>query len=182
VGKNRKMSGVERRGFIIQRLKESNGPITGQQLAEETGVSRQVIVTDIALLRTSNEPIIATSQGYLFHQFVSNDHFIRKVVVCNHPPERTREELEMIVDCGVSIIDVSVEHPYYGDLTGSLMIKSRYDVDQFVHAFSKKDANLLSILTGGIHLHTLEADSTEKMNAATDRLQQAGILVTEDNA
>ena len=44
------MEGDKRRDRIIQMLADSNAPISGAELAERLGVSRQVIVQDIALL------------------------------------------------------------------------------------------------------------------------------------
>src|SRR5690625_3554729 len=152
-----RMLGQERRKYIVSKLQMSTQPVTGKTLAEETGVSRQVIVTDMALLKTSNEPIIATNRGYLYMDKQVDEQLHRKVIVCEHRPEQTKEELEIIVDNGVTVIDVIVEHPFYGELTGSLMIESRFDVEQFLNAISKEETALLSILTGGIHLHTIEA-------------------------
>ena len=173
------MSGEKRREYIIRKLQKSTRPITGKMLADETGVSRQVIVTDIALLKTSNKPIIATNRGYLYMQDQPDETLIRKVIICNHTPEQAQEELEIIVDCGVTVVDVIVEHPFYGGLTGSLMLQSRYDVEQFIKAISEQEASLLSELTDGIHLHTIEADSDEKLNEACNRLKNAGILYRE---
>ena len=181
MGKRINMSGDERREYIVDLLKKSDKPLTGKKLAEKTGVSRQVIVTDIALLRTSEEPIIATSRGYMYYQQTNQKDTFRKVIVCKHTPEETKKELELLVDCGVTVVDVIVEHPFYGELTGSLMVKSRYDVEQFVLSFSENNAALLSILTDGIHLHTIESDSREKMDAACNALERAGILVTGNN-
>src|SRR5690625_2750723 len=181
MGKRINMSGDKRRKYIIDLLKKSDKPLTGKSLAEKTGVSRQVIVTDIALLRTSEEPIIATNRGYMYYQQTNQTDNFRKVIVCKHTPEETKKELEIIVDCGVTVVDVIVEHPFYGELTGSLMVKSRYDVEQFVHSFSKNNAAPLSVLTGGVHLHTIESDSREKMDAACNALERAGILVTGNN-
>lgn len=45
--------------------------------------------------------------------------------------------------------------PVYGQLTGQLQISSRYDVEQFLARVQAHDAAPLSMLTGGIHLHTL---------------------------
>lgn len=175
---SRNMNGEERRRFIVDQLKKSSKPLTGQILAELTGVSRQVIVTDIALLRTAEEPIIATSRGYVYYQNTSQNHLYRKVIVCNHAPEDTKKELEILVDFGVTIVDVIVEHPFYGDLAGSLMIKSKSDIDYFIHALNQTVP--LSVLTGGLHLHTLESDSIEKIHSACEALKEAGILVTEN--
>lgn len=174
-----KLSGKERRDYIIKLLKNEQSPITGQALAEGTGVSRQVIVTDIALLKASDEPIIATNRGYLYMKKKQSSDTHNRIVICKHTPEQTEEELNAIVDCGVTVENVIVEHPIYGELTGSLMINSRYDVEQFTNTIKRKDASLLSVLTDGLHLHTLEADSVDKLDAACDKLNELGILYTE---
>ena len=174
-----RMIGKERREYIVSKLQTSTQPVTGKTLAEETGVSRQVIVTDMALLKTSNEPIIATNRGYLYMDKQANENLHRKVIVCQHTPEQTRKELEIMVDNGVTVVDVIVEHPFYGELTGSLMVESRFDVEQFLNAISIEETSLLSELTAGIHLHTIEADSKEKINQACEQLLEAGILYTE---
>lgn len=174
-----KLSGKERRKYILKLLKSEQNPITGQSIAETTGVSRQVIVTDIALLKASNEPIIATNRGYLYMRKKQDSHTHKRIIICKHRPEQTAQELNAIVDCGVTVENVIVEHPIYGDLTGSLMIKSRYDVEQFTKTIKKKEASLLSVLTDGMHLHTLEADSVEKLDAACEMLDELGILYKE---
>lgn len=175
---DKRMSGAERREFIMKLLMQSSEPITGSELANKTSVSRQVIVMDVALLKTSNEPIIATNRGYLYIQKQTSQHIHRRVIVCNHTSEQTKDELNAIVDCGVTVADVIVEHPIYGDLTGSLQISSRFDVEQFIVTLSKHEATLLSVLTDGIHLHTLEADSIKKIDAACKVLNELGILYT----
>src|SRR5699024_3506186 len=124
-------------------------PLIGQVLADETGVSRQVVVTDVALLRTANEPIISTNNGYLYLKEDPSNGMYRRIVACNHAPEQTKEELNMIVDYGVTVINVIIEHPIYGDLTGSLMIKSRYEVAKFYEEIKEKEVMLLSALTNG---------------------------------
>lgn len=174
-----KLDGKERREYIVQLLKSEQNPITGQVIAEVTGVSRQVIVTDIALLKASDEPIIATNRGYLYMMKKQSSETHKRIIICKHRPEQTAEELNAIVDCGVTVEDVIVEHPIYGELTGSLMIKSRYDVEQFTNTIEKKEASLLSVLTDGIHLHTLETDSVEKLDAACEKLDELGILYKE---
>lgn len=171
---NRKMLGLERREFIVGFLRASEEPVTGTVLAEETNVSRQVIVQDISLLKASGEPIIATNRGYLYMQEHGGPALHRRIIAVKHSPEETRDELELIVDCGVTVVDVIVEHPFYGELTGSLMINSRFDVDQFVSAFTNQEGSLLSVLTDGVHLHTLEADAPVKLDTACQRLLEAG--------
>ncbi len=52
------MEGEARRSKIVEILQEESGPISGTELAKRTGVSRQVIVTDIALLRTDRKSVV----------------------------------------------------------------------------------------------------------------------------
>src|SRR5699024_8040242 len=110
-----KLDGKERREYIVQLLKSEQNPITGQVIAEVTGVSRQVIVTDIALLKASDEPIIATNRGYLYMRKKQLSQTHKRIVICKHRPDQTAEELIAIVDCGVTVEDVIVEHPIYGE-------------------------------------------------------------------
>lgn len=180
MGRDEKILGNERRELIVKWLKENSTPIPGRELAERTNVSRQVIVQDISLLKAGNEPIIATNRGYLYIQENDNDHLHRRVIVCQHGKEEAEKELNIIVDYGVTVVDVIVEHPIYGDLTGSLMIQSRYDVQQFMEEVNKTNAKLLSRLTKGIHLHTIEADSIEKLDAVCVALEKEGFLIKED--
>lgn len=178
--RKRRLSGEERRARIVQMLKDAKDPITGQVLAETTGVSRQVIVTDIALLKASDEPIIATNRGYLYMGKKRSTSLPKRIILCKHTPEQAEEELNALVDCGVTVENVIVEHPIYGELTGSLIIKSRYDVEQFMKTIEKKEATLLSVLTGGLHLHTIEAESVAQLDTACERLLELGILYQDD--
>ncbi len=173
----KKFLGEERREHLLQWLKVATSPLTGSELAERTNVSRQVIVQDISLLKARNEPIIATSGGYLYLQTAHETPSFKQVIVCKHSPERTKEELCLIVDHGVCVKDVRVEHPVYGDLSASVMVSTRIEVEQFLRKIYHTNAPFLSQLTDGLHLHTLEADSMEKINAACDSLKKAGILV-----
>ena len=75
-------------------------------------------------------------------------------VACRHTAAQTREELDAMVDCGCTVIDVVVEHPVYGQLTAPLQIASRYDVEQYLLRMENLGGQPLSMLTDGIHLHT----------------------------
>ena len=59
------MIGAERRKMILALMKESSKPLSGGALGAATGVSRQVVVQDIALLRSEGYSILATARGYL---------------------------------------------------------------------------------------------------------------------
>lgn len=176
----KKMLGEERRKWILNELKTSQQPLTGAQLAKHTNVSRQVIVGDITLLKAKNEPIIATSQGYLYLQQTAETDVFEATIVCEHTPEQTETELNIIVDHGVTVKDVKIEHPLYGDLTASIMVSNRIDVQNFLHKIRETNANLLSNLTSGVHIHTLQAQSETAIEQAKQSLRKAGILVDEE--
>ena len=98
--KSKKLLGEERRNQIIQWLRSENKPLTGTELSNRTHVSRQVIVQDISILKAKNEPILATSQGYIYQQPYTWPRFT-KIVACYHTPEQTMDELNLLVDHGV---------------------------------------------------------------------------------
>ena len=51
------MEAKERRAKILRLLRSSSAPITGSELAQRMGVSRQIVVQDVALLRTGGSVI-----------------------------------------------------------------------------------------------------------------------------
>ncbi|OCA91240.1 transcriptional regulator [Bacillus sp. FJAT-27225] len=177
MGEQKKLLGEERRAIILSLLKESSEPITGSDLAARANVSRQIIVGDITLLKAKNEPIIATSQGYLYLKQNAQSPVYEKTVACFHPPEKTEQELLAIVDEGVTIKDVKIEHPVYGDLTASIMVSNRPEVANFMKKIRETNASFLSELTGGYHLHTLTANSKEALERAEQTLQKSGFLI-----
>jgi len=173
-----KMPTGERQDFILDLLKKAENPLTGSEIAKMTNVSRQIIVQDISILKAKKEPIMATSQGYIFLHENKGRPFEQMTIVCNHTPEETEKELNIIVDHGVSVKDVIIEHPVYGDLTASIRVSNRKEVDQFIQKIKETNSSYLLTLTDGIHLHTLEANSYDKLDAACRELQKAGFLVT----
>jgi transcriptional regulator of NAD metabolism len=156
-------------------MRSGGGPLSGSELAKRLRVSRQCLVQDIAILRAAGEEIIATPRGYQLPQTANQRH--RAVLACRHSPERTEEELQILVDHGVRILDVIVEHPLYGELRGSLMIESRADVQDFLKQVKSAHASLLSSLTGGVHLHTVEASRPEMISRARAQLRERGFLL-----
>ncbi len=177
MAEQKKVLGDERRAVILQLLKDSPVPLTGSELATRTNVSRQVIVGDITLLKARNEPIIATSQGYLYFKQNTGTPSFERTIASRHLPEDTMKELNLLVDHGVLVKDVKIEHAVYGDLTASIMVSNRQEVKQFMDNIQTTKASLLSELTGGIHLHTIAASSTASLDKAEDALREAGFLI-----
>lgn len=169
-------SGQERRDFLLELLKKSTGPLKAAQLAQITGVSRQVIVQDMALLRAKKEPVLSTSQGYIYFKDSSHQG-VQGVIFSRHSSQDTERELTLLVDLGVHVLDVGIEHSVYGKIHRPLNLKSRLDVINFLSQMTQKEANLLSSLTDGLHFHTLEAPSTEVLDKACKVLTKEGFLV-----
>ncbi len=169
------METEERRACIVKILEQADRPTTGAELSERFGVSRQVIVQDIAVLRAAGRDILASLQGYYLHRPWPGMH--RAVVAVQHRPEQTEDELTALVDVGVEIVDVIVEHAIYGEQRGMLHIASREDVRQFMAQLEATGARLLSELTNGVHLHTLAARRPEQLERAREALRTRGYLI-----
>ena len=165
------MTAIARRNAIYQVL-SADTPISATALAGRFGVTRQVVVGDIALLRAEGRSVIATPRGYIIPV---PDGFVR-TIACVHNAQQTRDELNAMVDCGCTVIDGVVEHPVYGLLTAPLAISSRYDVEQFIEKMASASASPLSALTEGIHLHTLSCPVEEVFNHLRDKLREMGML------
>jgi len=167
-----------RRAHIGAWMRSHAEPLRGEELARRFHVSRQCIVQDIAILRAGGEDIVATPRGYRLPADAGRSgNARREVLACRHSPERTEEELHILVDHGVKVLDVIVEHPIYGELRGSLMIESRADVRDFLARVRGSHAALLSSLTGGVHLHTVEASRPESVARAKAQLRTRGFLL-----
>ncbi len=69
-----------------------------------------------------------------------------------------------------------MEHPLYGELAGTLHIKTPQDIDSFMRRYQKSNATLLSELTGGIHLHTIRYPEKHMLKNIKQKLAEAGIL------
>src|SRR4029077_4976049 len=165
----------QRRRRIVEWMRHQGVSIRGGELARRFHVSRQCLVQDVAILRASGEQIVATPRGYRLPEGFPHPH--RAIIACRHAPERTEEELQILVDHGVKVLDVIVEHPLYGDLRGSLMLESRADVQDFLAQLRASHAALLSSLTGGVHLHTVDASGPDMTSRARARLRARGILL-----
>ena len=168
-------NGTERRRRLWEAIRDHKGSLLGSDLARQFGVSRQSLVQDVAILRASGKEILSTPQGYRLPATVPAAR--RAILACRHEPERTEEELHILVDNGVKVLDVIVEHPLYGELRGSLMLSSRADVAEFMKRWRTTKFTLLSSLTRGVHLHTVEAARQQDIDRAKSQLHAKGILL-----
>lgn len=124
------MNAKERRSAILTRLRHENGPVSATALAKEHGVSRQIIVGDIALLRAGGEPISATPRGYLLDQESAGSSTPWPSAT---PPRRwsgsSRSAWTTAAPCWTWWWSIRST----GQLVGQLQLSSRYDVEQFLN-------------------------------------------------
>lgn len=166
------MTGAQRRKKILDMMRKSAKPLSGGALGKETGVSRQVVVQDIALLRTEGHPIVATARGYILDE---PQQAVRLFKMC-HTNEQTEEELTAIVDMGGCVMDVMVNHRVYGKMTAPLNIKNRRDVQVFMnHLNTGKSTPLLNV-TSGYHFHRVSAEQEEILDEIEQMLREKNFL------
>ena len=166
---------MDRKENILKILQSTSKPITGSELAKLLGVSRQVVVQDVAILRAQGINIMATPHGYLIIS-QGAETSKRAVLAVKHLPEQTEEELNILVDHKIRIIDVVIEHQIYGELRGYLMLNSRADVKKFMENVKAEKITLLSSLTEGVHLHTVEYDDESDLQKAKEKLSDKNFL------
>lgn len=175
------MNGDQRRVKILTVLENSLEAVSASRLAERFGVSRQVIVGDIALLRASDHDIEATSRGYVLANLTDkapSERFVSKVVSV-HGPDLSETEFNVIVQHGGEVLDVQVEHPVYGLLTAPLNIKSYSDVEFYCDQMAEHGARDLSDLSDGVHMHTIECDSEVQFAGILRALRAAGFRLRD---
>ncbi len=170
----------ERREHIRKTLEHAAEPVTAARFAGELSVSRQIIVGDVALLRASGLDILATPKGYIMNVTEDDEksYPFTGIIACKHGKEQLQDELYTIVDFGATVIDVTIEHAIYGEISAKLDLSSRYDVDQFVSKVeSEENSAPISSLTGGIHLHSVGCRDRATFDRIKAALADKGILM-----
>lgn len=170
------MEGEKRRQQLMELLQKSSQPVSGADLAKQLGVSRQVIVQDIALLRAVDKNILSTNKGYLLHAPRQEGSSVKRSFAVSHTNEQIRDELYTIVDCGGRVLDVVVAHDIYGQIMVDLILNNRLDVDEFVERIEKSSSRPLKVLTDGEHWHTVEAASEKVLDKIEEKLKEKGYL------
>ena len=111
---------------ITKLLQDSNGAISGSELARLTGVSRQMIVKDIEELRYQGYRIQSGQKGSLYpRKKVQNDS------VCKTRDSDIVDELSTILSEGGAVIDVVIMHGLWGD-SGVLNLHDFDDLNRFI--------------------------------------------------
>ena len=172
------MNAAQRREVILKRLSEADAPVSASVLAAQLGVSRQIVVGDVALLRAGGAAIEATPRGYQFHPAPGG---YTGILACVHrTTDEMRTELYAVVDQGGTVVDVAVENSLYGEIRATLNLCNRYDVDNFIRQAADAPESLLSRMTGGVHLHTLRCPDKDTFARIRAALEQQGLLYCKE--
>lgn len=166
------MNQTERRKSIIDILKSSSTGVSGTELSKKLGVSRQVIVQDIALIRAGGYEIISTNKGYI----IGDREFAERIFKVKHTEEQIEEELNAIVDLGGTVKDVFVYHKSYGIVKAGLDIKCRKDIKEYLKNLAGGVSTPLMRVTSDYHYHTVLADTEEELDVIQEELSLKGFL------
>ena len=165
-------------GKLYEILENADRPITGIELSKALDVTRQIIVGDVAILRSSGKPILSTARGYQLQGPAEERGCNRSLHCCSRTMDEDELEAELnaVVDNGGIIRGLTLSHEVYGIIHIDMNIYSRRDVRQYVDKLRASDAPLIVTLTHGAHTLKVETRVDEEMNAVQEGLQELGIL------
>ncbi|MBE6794254.1 MAG: transcription repressor NadR [Ruminococcaceae bacterium] len=169
------MKAIDRRKEIAAVLISSDTPVSGNMLSEKFGVSRQIIVQDISLLKASGYDIISTHNGYI----LQSSPLKERVFKLKHTTDDTEDELTTIVSLGGTVADVFVWHKVYGKVEAKLNIFSDMHVKQFIEGVRSGKSSELMNITGGYHYHTIRAESDDILDKIGEALDKKGYIAPE---
>lgn len=170
------MNGVQRREEILNLIKNSKEPLSGSTLSKAAGVSRQVIVQDIALLKASGFDILSTNKGYILNA----PERVSRVFKVVHTDEEIGDELNTIVDLGGFVEDVFVWHRIYGKIEAELAIGSRRNVSEYLESLKTGRSSPLKKVTSEYHYHTVTARDEHTLDLIETALDEKGYLVRDE--
>lgn len=166
------MKAAERRKEIIMFLMAQKEAVSGTVLSKKFGVSRQIIVQDISVLKAAGFGILSTHYGYI----VQDTPFVTREIKMYHTTQQTEDELNCIVDLGGMVADVFVWHKVYGKMMAALNISSRLQVKQFIEGVRSGKSTELMNITGGYHYHTIRAESEKILDEIEKKLDEKGYI------
>ena len=166
------MKANERRKAIVNLLLSEQKALSGSALSERFGVSRQIIVQDITVLKGMGYDILSTHNGYIMQKSPLKE----RVLKLHHTTEQTEDELSLIVGLGGTVVDVFVWHKVYGKMEAKLNIFSDLHVKQFIEGVRTGKSSELMNITGGYHYHTIRADSEEILDRIENVLKERGYI------
>ena len=169
------MKADERRKEIVSILMSQESPVSGRELSSVLGVSRQIIVHDIAVLKASGFDILSTHSGYV----VKDSPLCERVFKVRHSSVQTEDELSLIVELGGTVVDVFVWHKVYGKIKVDLNIFSKLSIENFIEGIKSGKSSELMNLTDGYHYHTVRSESETILDMIEAELSKRNYIVTE---
>lgn len=168
------MNNQMRREKLYKILEEANRPVTGIELSKDLGVTRQIIVGDVAILRSSGKPIISTARGYLIQGPVEKQLFH----CCSKTMDEAEleDELNAVVDNGGIVRGITLSHEVYGIIHIEMNLRSRREIRQYMDKLRANSAPLVITLTNGVHILKVATQSDEEMEGIKEALQDLGLL------
>ena len=132
--------------------------------ARRDDILRRLIETD--------KPLNGTELAKIFE--ICRPH---RTFCVKHTREETLDELNLIVDEGGHVLNTTVEHDLYGQITVELFLKNRRDVKEFMKQLNETKSILLTSLTDGLHFHTITAETEEDLDRIEESLKERGFYV-----
>ncbi len=169
------MKANDRRKAISNLLSSANEAISGGELSKKFGVSRQIIVQDITVLKGLGYDILSTHSGYVLQK----SPLTERVFKLYHTTEQTEDELSTVINLGGTVVDVFVWHKVYGKVAVPLNIYSSVGVKQFIDGVRSGKSSELMNITGGYHYHTVRADSEEVLDLIGKALEEKNYIASE---
>lgn len=163
----------QRRKRIVEILEAADAPVSGADLGKRLGVTRQVIVQDVTVLRHMGHGIEATNLGYVLKPAFDGPTRLFKV---RHAADQTEDELNAMVDLGAEVVDVQVNHRTYGLVSARLGLRNRRDVRRFLSELESGVSTPLLTLTDGYHFHHVTAESEAVLDEVEQMLRERSYL------
>ena len=167
------MKAEERRKEILAIVGNSDNALPAAVLAEKLGVSRQVIVQDIAILRANGYDVISTNRGYML---TAQKSAATRVFKCRHTFEQIVDEGYLVIGLGGRIEDVFVNHRVYGRIAARLELYNSTHVEELYRSLVSGASKPLMAVTDGYHYHTVSAADEATLDRIEDALRQAYYL------
>ena len=162
-----------RRKEILAIIGNSDNALPAAILAEKLGVSRQIIVQDIAMLRANGYDIISTNRGYI----LGTKKTATRVFKCRHTFDEIVEEGNLIIGIGGRVEDVFVNHRLFGRITARLELYTPTHVEELYRSLKSGASKPLMSVTDGYHYHTVTAADEQTLDNIENALRARGILI-----
>lgn len=177
------MNTVERREKILQILKKKEYPVTGTELAQKLHVTRQIIVSDIAMMKAAGQPIFSSHTGYILQRYEEVDTRVYGIKCLNTISEENKLESELytIVDNGGIVRGLEMDYENLGVFKAEMRLRSRRDVRVYLEKLNEEMKMLILMIMKGIHTLTIEISKDDEFMDIIHSLKTANLLYKEAN-